>query len=322
MIIGKGAAVPEKILTNFDLEKMIDTSDQWIRERSGIKRRHILEEGKTNSDLATLAGQRALEDAGINAEELDGIILGTITPDSIFPSTACRVQAKLGAVNAVAMDISAACSGFLYALILADNLIASGNYKKILIIGSEVLSRFVDWEDRTTCVLFGDGAGAAVVAPAEGEKGILSTYMKSDGRLANLLQFPGGGASCPTTHESVDNKLHYIKMEGREVFKHAVRTMVDAAIHGLKLAKVKASDIDLLINHQANVRIIDAVTNRLKLNKEKVFINLDEYGNTSAASIPIALDQACKEGRLKSGDLCLLVSFGGGFTWASSVIQF
>ncbi len=322
MIAGMGSAVPEKVLTNFDLEKMVDTSDKWIRERTGIQQRHILEEGKTNSDLAQLASRRALSDAGISAEELDCIIVATITPDSFFPSTACQVQAKIGAVNAAAMDISAACSGFLYAMTLADKLVASGQYNKILIVGSEVLTRFTDWEDRATCVLFGDGAGAAVIMPSDGEKGILSSYIKSDGRLGDLLNIPGGGSTYPPSHQTIDRRLHYIKMAGPEVFKHAVRTMVDAAVHSLKQWGHKVEDIDLLITHQANLRIIDAVAKRVKIPKDKVFINLHQYGNTSAASIPLAMDQAKKEGRLKEGDLCLLVAFGGGFTWASSVVQF
>ena len=238
------------------------------------------------------------------------------------PSLACQVQAKLGAVNAAVMDISAACSGFLYALILADSLIGTKKYKNILIIGSEVLSRFTDWEDRSTCVLFGDGAGAAVVVPSDGKRGVLSSYMKSDGRLGNLLRMPGGGSTHPATHETVDQRLHFIKMEGREVFKHAVRTMVDAAVHGLESAGYKAADIDLLITHQANIRIIDAVAKRLKLPKNKVYINLQEYGNTSAASIPLAMNQAKMEGVLKEGTLCLLVAFGGGFTWGAGLIQF
>jgi 3-oxoacyl-[acyl-carrier-protein] synthase-3 len=322
MIQGIGAAAPEKILTNHDLEKMVDTSDQWIRERSGIERRHILEEGKTNSDLAKLAAKRALTDAGMKAEELDCIIVATVTPDFFFPSTACQVQAKLGAVNAAVMDISAACSGFLYALILANSLIGTQKYKNILIIGSEALSRFTDWEDRSTCVLFGDGAGAAVIVPSDGKHGVLSSYMKSDGRLGNLLRMPGGGSAHPATHETVDQRLHFIKMEGREVFKHAVRTMVDAAVHGLESAEYRAENIDLLITHQANIRIINAVAKRLKLPKKKVYINLQEYGNTSAASIPLAMNQAKAEGVLKKGTCCLLVAFGGGFTWGASLIQF
>lgn len=322
MILGTGSAIPEKVLTNFDLEKIVDTTDEWIRERSGIERRHILEESKTNSDLATLAGQRALEDAGITAKELDFIIIGTVTPDSVFPSTACRVQAKMGAVKAAAFDLCAACSGFLYGLSLAYSLIHSGQGKKILVIGSEVLTRITDWEDRGTCVLFGDGAGAVVVGPSDGKRGILSVYMKSDGRLGDLLYMPGGGVSFPASHETIDKRMHFIKMKGRGVFKHAVRTMTDAAVHGLTEAGYEAEDIDFLITHQANIRIIDAIAKRLKLPKEKVVVNIQDYGNTSAASIPIALDQVRREGRLKDGDLCLLVAFGGGFTWGSSMIRF
>ncbi len=322
MILGTGSAVSGKVLTNFDLERMVDTSDEWIRERSGIERRHILEESKTNSDLCVQAAQRALEDADIPADELDLIIVGTITPDSRFPATACRVQAKLGATNAAAFDISAACSGFIYGITLADDFVRNRVGKKVLVIGSEVLSRITDWEDRMTCVLFGDGAGAVVIGSSDGKKGILSTYMKSDGRLGDLLYMPGEGSTHPTTHKTVDERLHFIKMKGREVFKHAVRTMADAANHGLKEAGYHADDIDLLITHQANIRIIDAIAKRLKLPEEKVFVNIQEYGNTSAASIPIALDQARKEGRLNDGNLCLLVAFGGGFTWGSSMIQF
>ena len=322
MIIGTGSAAPDKVLTNLDLEKIVDTSDEWIRERTGIERRHILEDGKTNSDLAAIAARRAIEDAGLSPKDIDCIVLSTATPDSLFPATACRVQAIIGAHHAAAFDISAACSGFIYGITLANSFITMGQFKHVLVIGSEVLSRFVDWEDRTTCVLFGDGAGAAVLAPSDGDRGLLSTYIKSDGRLSSLLGIPGGGSTEPTTHESIDKKQHSIKMQGREVFKHAVRTMVDAAKHGLDLAGYSADEIDLLITHQANIRIIDAVYHRLKLPKEKVFINLQEYGNTSAASIPLAMDQAKKEGRLKTSDLCLLVAFGGGFTWASGLVRF
>lgn len=321
MIIGTGSAAPEKVLTNFDLEKMVDTSDKWIRERTGIERRHILEDGKTNSDLATLAAKRALKNAGLTPNDIECIILATISPDMTFPATAIAMQAKLKAFHAAAFDVSAACSGFLYGLTLADSLIANGRYEKILVVGSEVLSRITDWEDRATCVLFGDGAGAVVVAPSENKRGVLSTYMKSDGRLSYLLNCPGGGVANPISHESVDQRLHYIKMEGREVFKHAVRTMVDAAVHALDLADKKPDDIDLLITHQANKRIIDAVVQRLKLPDDKVFINVQDYGNTSAASIPIAIDQAIREGRLKPEQLCLMVAFGGGFTWASSLVK-
>ena len=317
-----GSAASGKILTNHDLEKMVDTTDEWIRERSGIERRHILEEEKTNSDNATEAAQQALDEAGISAKDLDFIIIGTVTPDMPFPSTGCYVQAKLGASNAAAFDVSAACSGFLYALTMADSLIKNGNGKYALVIGSEVLSRITDWEDRSTCVLFGDGAGAVVLGPAEDDKGILSTYMKSNGKLAHLLHQPGGGSSNPATHETVDKRMHFVKMAGREVFKHAVRAMSDAASHGLSLAGMEHEDIDLLIPHQANTRIINAIAERLELTEEKVFVNIQEYGNTSAGSIPIALVQARNEGLIKLGSRVLLVAFGGGFTWGSSMIRF
>jgi 3-oxoacyl-[acyl-carrier-protein] synthase-3 len=321
MIAGLGSAAPEKILTNFDLEKMVDTSDQWIRERTGIERRHILEEGKANSDMALLAAKQAIKRAGLTPGEIECIIIATISPDMLFPSTATQVQAKLKAFHAAAFDISAACSGFLYGLTLGDSLIASGMYRNVLVIGSEVLSRFADWEDRATCVLFGDGAGAAVLVPSDGKRGVLSSYMKSDGRLSYLLNLPAGGTLKPTSHKTVDERLHYIKMEGREVFKHAVRTMVDAAIHCLDLADVKSKDLDMVITHQANKRIVDAVGKRLHLTDDQVFMNVQEYGNTSAASIPLAMNQAIQEGKLKTGELILLVAFGGGFTWASILIR-
>jgi 3-oxoacyl-[acyl-carrier-protein] synthase-3 len=322
MFLGTGSAVSDNVLTNYDLEKMVDTSNEWIKERSGIERRHILEDGKVNSDLAVLAAERALDDAGLSPKEIDYIILGTATPDYIFPSTACQVQAKIGMDNAAAFDISAACSGFLYGLIIGDNFIQNNPEKKVLVIGSEVLSRITDWEDRTTCVLFGDGAGAVVLGQSNGIKGILSEYMKSNGCLTDLLYMPGGGTKIVSSHESIDQHMHYIKMKGKEVFKHAVKAMADAATKALKLAGRKPEELSLLIPHQANIRIINAIAERLKLPKEKVFVNLQEYGNTSAASIPIAIDQARKEGVLKEGDLCLLVAFGGGFTWASNLVQF
>lgn len=322
MIAGTGKAVPSKVVSNHDLEKMVDTNDQWIRERTGIERRHILEQDRTNSDLAAEAGRNALQDAGIQPEELDCILVATISGDNLFPSTACQVQAKLGALHAAAFDISAACSGFIYGLTLADSLIRSNHFRKILVVGSEVLSRFTDWTDRSTCVLFGDGAGAAVVVPSDGKKGIVTSYLRSDGRLAHLLMTPAGGSTMPASEETVKQHLHTIRMEGREVFKHAVRTMVDAAKQSLKQAKLHAEDIDFLIPHQANVRIIDAIAERMHLPKEKVCVNVNEYGNTSSASIPIALDEARKDGRVRDGSRCLFLAFGGGFTWASSIVQF
>jgi 3-oxoacyl-[acyl-carrier-protein] synthase-3 len=322
MIAGLGTAVPRKVLTNFDLEKMVETSDQWIRERSGIERRHIVGHQETNSDLATTAAKRALHEAGLEPGAVECIILATISPDNLLPATACRVQAKIGAVHAAAFDVSAACSGFLFAIQLGDSLIKMGKYKNVLIIGSETLSRFTDWEDRSTCVLFGDGAGAVVLVPSDGKRGVLSTYSRSDGRLAELLWVPAGGSMIPASHETVDRHLHFIKMEGREVFKHAVRTMIDAAKNAVKLAHLEFKDIDLLFPHQANVRIIEAIAERVHIPREKIVVNLQDYGNTSSATIPLALDTARKDHRLKHGHKCLLVAFGGGFTWSSAVVVF
>jgi 3-oxoacyl-[acyl-carrier-protein] synthase III len=314
MISGFSFAVPEKILTNFDMEKLVDTNDEWIRTRTGMQERHIADESTSTSDLGTEAAKKALAKAGVKATDLDIIIFATATPDTLFPSTACYVQRNIGAVNAAAFDISAACSGFLYGLSMADALIKGGGYKNILIIGGETLSKITDYTDRNTCVLFGDGAGAAVVQPSDGTRGIIHTFMKSDGRLVDLLNIPGGGSRIPATHESVDQRLHYIKMAGQEVFKHAVTAMGDAAVESLKKAGISAEELALLIPHQANVRIMQATARRIKLPEEKVFMNVHKYGNTSAASIPIALTEALEEGRLREGDYCLLVSFGGGFT--------
>jgi len=322
MILGMGYAVPDKVLTNHDIEKIVDTSDAWIRERSGIERRHILEEGRTNSDLGTESGEKALEDAKISVEDIDFIINATVTPDQALPSTACFIQDKIGAKNAAAFDISAACSGFLYGLTLADNIIKNNSDKKILVIGTEILSRVTDWEDRSTCVLFGDGSGAAVLGASDGTSGILSSYMKSNGKLAHLLYMLGNGVTNPTSHETVDKRMQYIKMEGRETFKHAVKSMSEAANYALKFAGVTKEEIDLLITHQANMRIINALGNRLKISEDKVFSNIAEYGNTSAASIPIAMNEARDQGKLKRGDLLLLAAFGGGFTWAANLIRF
>ncbi len=322
MILGMGYAVPDKVLTNHDLEKMVDTSDKWIKERSGIERRHILEDDKTNSDLGAESGNKALNDAGITALDLDFIINATVTPDQQVPSTACIIQDKIGAKNAAAFDISAACSGFLYGLNLADNIIKNNPKKKIIVIGTEILSRITNWEDRSTCVLFGDGSGAAVLGKSDGNSGILSGYMKSNGKLAHLLYMPGNGVTHPTSHETVDQKLHHIRMEGRETFKHAVKSMSEAAKNALKIAGVDKDEIDLLITHQANMRIINALGKRLGVSEDKVFSNIAEYGNTSAASIPIAMNEARDQGKLKRGDLLLLAAFGGGFTWAANLLLY
>ncbi len=322
MIIGTGHSVPDRILTNYDLEKIVDTTDKWIVERTGIRERRIKEPDQNTSDFCVAAAQEALEDAGIKAQDLELILIATVTGDMRFPSTSIFVQARLGAHNAAVMDISAACSGFLYGLTVADAMIAAGKYQHILVIGAESMTLMVDWSDRNTCVLFGDGAGAAVVSPADDNRGILSTYLGSDGRLAHLLCSPGGGTVAPASHETVDNGDFFLKMAGREVFLHAVKAMGDSAMRALEEAGMKGDDIDLLIPHQANIRIMDATAKRIGIPREKVYINIDRYGNTSAASIPIALNEARKTGRLKPGMNCLMVVFGGGFTWASSIVRF
>jgi len=322
MITGLGFDVPEKILTNADLEKIVDTSDEWIKTRTGMSERHIADDSIANSDLGTKAAKKALTMAGIKAKDLDIIIVATVTGDTPFPSTACFVQKNLGATNAAAFDISAACSGFLYGLTLANTFIATGSYKNILVIGVETLSKITDYTDRRTCVLFGDGAGAAIVQPSDGTRGIIKTYIKSDGRLTDLLYMPGGGSRHPASHETIDQKLHYLRMEGPEVFKAAVKAMGDAADEILKMAGMKSSQLALLIPHQANIRIIHATARRIKLPIQKVFVNVHKYGNTSAASIPIALTEAMENGRLKKDDYCLLVSFGGGFTTGGVLLRF
>jgi 3-oxoacyl-[acyl-carrier-protein] synthase-3 len=322
MILGTGVAVPEKTLTNADLERMVDTDDQWITERTGIKVRHVVDDKTQNSDLASEAATKALQDAGLDAKDLDTIVVATVTGDVCFPSVACYVQKKIGAVNAAGFDIQAACSGFLFALGIADSFIASGQGKNVLIIGSELLTRIVDWNDRGTCVLFGDAAGAAIITPSNGDGcGVLGTHMKTDGRLEHLLWMPGGGTRFPA-QMAINENMNNIKMEGREVFKAAVTAMGEAAVHILDEVGLTPDDVDLLIPHQANIRIINATAKKLKLPAEKVYINLQDYGNTSAASIPVALDEVKKNGLLKPGDICVMVAFGGGFTWGSAAIRF
>lgn len=322
-ITGTGSALPDKILTNADLERMVDTSDEWITTRTGIKQRRIASEGEYTSTFAIKAARQALDMAGIQAEELDLIILGTVTPDFPFPATACIVQHEIGAVNAAAFDLSAACSGFIYGLSIADKYIRCGEAKKVLVIGVEVLSRVVDWTDRNTCILFGDGAGAAVIEASEGDSGLLSTHIFSNGSYWNTLYQPGCGNRNPATREqTITDRLFYIKMEGNDVFKHAVRAMEDAACTALSANGMTPSDVSLLIPHQANRRIIDATAKRLGITEEdRVVINVHNYGNTSSASIPISLDEANRSGRIKSGDIVLLDAFGGGFTYGSALIR-
>lgn len=320
-IISTGSYLPERVFTNFDLEKRVDTSDEWITERTGIKERRIADEGQAASDLAYEASKVALEKAGLKADGIDLIIVATVTGDMPFPSTACFLQDKLGAVNAVGFDINATCSGFLYGLYVADSFIRSSTHKKILVVGTEVLSKITDWDDRNTCVLFGDGAGAVIIEPTGEDRGILSININSDGKMWELLHVPGGGSRNPASVDTIEKKLHYIKMKGNETFKVAVRTLEDIAVKTLAENKLDASQLSLLIPHQANLRIIQATADRLKLPMDKVFINLDRYGNTSAASIPIALDEALRTDRIKEGDYILLEAFGGGFTWAAALIK-
>ncbi len=321
-ISGTGSYVPEKILTNTDLEKIVDTSDEWIFSRTGIKERRIAAEGEFTSHMATKAAERALEQAGITAKEVDLIIVATITPDTLTPSTACYVQANLGASSAVAFDISAACSGFLYAMKLAKRLISDGAYQNALIIGAEKLSSFINWKDRNTCVLFGDGAGAAVLRKSEpGEGRILASETGSDGRHAGLLDIKGGGSACPITMANATDNLATLAMQGREVFKLAVTAMRQASEKVIERAGLTPDDITLVVPHQANLRIIDAISDRLAIPNEKVFVNLHKYGNTSAAAIAIALDEAHREGKFKRGDNIIMVAFGAGLTWAAAAIE-
>lgn len=321
-IAGTGSYIPEKVLTNGDLEKMVDTSDEWIFSRTGIRERHIAAEDEFTSHMAAKAAARALEQAGIGADEIELIIVATITPDTLTPATACYVQRILGAPGAVAFDISAACSGFLYAMKIAKRLISDGAFNNALIIGAEKLSSFVNWEDRTTCVLFGDGAGAAVLRKAEPHEGeILATEMGTDGKLTHLLNIPGGGSACPITTENADQRLATLAMLGKEVFKHAVTRMKESAEKVIERAGLKPEDIALVVPHQANLRIIDAIAERLSVPRDRVFVNLEKYGNTSAAAVAIALDEANRSGRIKRGEHAVLVVFGAGLTWAAAAIR-
>ncbi|MDI6801546.1 MAG: beta-ketoacyl-ACP synthase III [Thermodesulfovibrionales bacterium] len=320
-IIATGSYTPERILANSDLEKIVDTSDEWITERTGIRERRIARKSEATSDLAYEASKNALKQAGLKAKDIDLIIVATVTGDMPVPSTACILQDKLDAKMAAAFDINAACSGFIYALSVADAYIKNGMHKRILVVGAEILTKFTDWEDRTTCILFGDGAGAAILEATDGERGIISTKIHSDGSMWNLLHTPGGGSKHPTSKETINKKLHFIKMKGNETFKVAVRTLESLVVETLRENKLKPSQLSLLIPHQANLRIIQATANRLGLPMDKVVVNLERYGNTSAASVPIALDEAVRTGRIKEDDYILLEAFGGGLTWASALIK-
>ncbi|MBN1823287.1 MAG: ketoacyl-ACP synthase III [Endomicrobiales bacterium] len=321
-ILGTGSFLPPKVLTNADLEKMVQTSDEWITTRTGIKERRIADEKTATSDLAIEASKKALEEAGVKAEEIEEIIVATITPDMFFPSTACYVQKGLGIKSCAAFDIAAACSGFIYGMSIAKTHIETGLYKKVLLIGAETLSKITDWTDRNTCVLFGDGAGAMVLGRSEnGENGVLSVFMGADGNYDYLLNMPGGGSRNPCCQKTIDERLNFLKMSGKEVFKVAVTKMVEAAEEALRISGKELKDIALVIPHQANKRIIDAIAKKLDFPLERVFVNLDKYGNVSAATTIIGLDEARKDGTVKKGDLVELVAFGGGFTWGATLIK-
>ncbi len=321
-IIGTGSYVPEKVLTNEDLEKIVDTSDEWITTRTGIKTRRIAADNEATSNMAYEAAKKALKETELEPKDIDLIIVATITPDMFFPSTACLVQQKLGAKNAVAFDISAACSGYIFSYSVASGYLTNGIYKNALVIGAEKLTSIVDWEDRGTCVLFGDGAGASVLVPSNGDSLLLSFDIGSDGSYGDLLYIPGGGSRNPATEDTVKNRMHYIKMNGNAVFKIAVNKMKETFINSMKKAGIKSEDISLLIPHQANLRIIDALRRSLKLPEDKVYVNIDKYGNTSAASIAIALDEAIREGKIKRGDIIGFAAFGGGLTWGSAILKY
>jgi 3-oxoacyl-[acyl-carrier-protein] synthase-3 len=320
-IIATGSYVPERILTNSDLERIVDTTDEWIRTRTGIRERRIAAADEATSDMATKAAIAAMNQADVDAKEIDLIIVATVTPDMFFPATACWVQKKLGAVRAACFDISAACSGFLYAMEIAQQFISTHVYNTVLIVGADKLSSIVNWSDRNTCVLFGDGAGAAILRNRGASHGVVATHMGSDGEFAEILFMPGGGSRCPITTENIGQQLNTIKMQGKETYKQAVTAMSDAADRALEAAGLKYDEIACVIPHQANMRIIEAIAHRMRLPIEKFYVNLEKYGNTSAAAVAIALDEAHRAGRFKVGDYILLVVFGGGLTWASSVIQ-
>ena len=320
-VIGTGHYLPERVLTNFDLEKMMDTSDEWIRQRTGIEQRHVAAPDQATSDLAVLAAQRALKDSGLAPFDVDLIICCTTTPDHLFPATACLIQHRIEARNAAAFDLNAACSGFVYGLATATAFIESGRFRRVLLIGAEVATNRLNWRNRDTAVLFGDGAGAVVLQGEEGDRGVLSTYLAADGADANLLMLPAGGSRIVPTKENIGTEVHDFQMRGQELFKRAVLAFGSAIQKALEQNGISASDVDLFIPHQANVRIIQAAADRAGLSGDKVFLNLDKVGNTTAASIPIALDQALQAGRVVPGKLILLAAFGAGLTWGSAVIR-
>lgn len=320
-IVGTGSYVPERVLSNADLEKIVETTEDWITSRTGIKERRIAAKGEHTSHLAAKAAERAMEQAEVTAKDIDLIIVATVTPDTFFPSTACHVQRLLGAENAACFDVSAACSGFLYGIEIAQQFIGNHTYDTILVIGADKLSSIINWEDRNTCVLFGDGAGAAILRSRAGSHGVITTFMGSDGNYGDILHMPGGGCALPVTAENVSQKLNTLHMNGRETFKQAVISMFEAAKTALKQSDLTVGDLTCIIPHQANIRIIEALADRLEVPLSKFHVNLDRYGNTSAAAVAIALDEANRTGRFQIGDYILMVVFGGGLTYASSVVQ-
>ena len=320
-IIATGSYLPPKVLTNSDLEKMVDTTEEWILSRSGIRERRIVEKDVVTSDLGTQAARRALEMVGLSPEDLDFIITATNSPDMFFPCTGCFIQAKIGAKKAAAFDVSAGCTSFIHGLSLADLLIKENPSRKVMVVGAEIMSKVTDWSDRATCVLFGDGAGAVILVGEEGERGVLSTHLHSDGSLWELLYMPGGGTAYPASHETVDRCMHSIKMAGNQLFKVAVRALADVSQEALKYNGLTSGDIDAMIPHQANIRIIEAAAKLIDFPMDKVYLNIEKYGNTSSATIPIALDEMQRGGKLKAEDLILLCSFGTGVTWGGAVIR-
>jgi 3-oxoacyl-[acyl-carrier-protein] synthase III len=320
-IAGLGSYVPPKVMTNEDFERILDTSDEWITQMTGIKERHFVEGDVATSDLAAEACRQALDEAGVEPSDVDMMVVATATPDMLFPSTACLTQAKIGASNAFAFDLSAGCTGFLYALVVATQFVRAGGAENVLVVGAEVLSRFADMTDRATCVLFGDGAGAALVRPCGPDRGMLQHYLGSDGSLARLLEMPGGGSRRPPSKETIEEGLHYIRMQGRKVYVNAVRAMGDSIVKVIEDAGFEGKDVDILFPHQANIRIIQSVAERAQMPMEKVFVNIHKYGNTSAASIPIALKEAAGTGVLTEGKLIGMVAFGAGFTWGAALMR-
>jgi 3-oxoacyl-[acyl-carrier-protein] synthase-3 len=321
-IIGTGHSYPSGVLTNADLEKLVDTSDDWITTRTGIKQRHKAADNEYTSQFGTLAARQALERAHLKAEDIDIILCATTTPDQIMPSTGALIQAQIGATNAAGMDIFAACSGFLYGLTMVESMIRTGQIRYALVIGAEVLTKYVDYTDRSTCVIFGDGAGAVILGAVPEDKGVLATKIRSDGRYEEQLYAPGGGTKMGTSHQTIDDGMHFFKMKGNELFKVAVRSMTEISAEILEKAGYAADDVDLVIPHQANQRITDAVRSRLGIAEEKVYSNIAEHGNTSSASIPIALDECLEAGKINEGDLVLMTAFGGGATWGATLLRF